>query len=128
MRVLFITISDDAGPNTYQDEIDEALKVGANNAKVQRVAFGGRTDKGRAGIALDLSTGTISGHKIDAIPAELVPLVRHVPTAEARQGLGYLLAGEDVLIGSEEHGVLLRRFGEGIEVFGSGEDSYRPLL
>lgn len=126
MRVSFVTVSNNTDRKTYIHNVDEALVEGVQNHRWTRIAFGGRTKRGRAGVAFDVRSGIVSGHKIEPIPTELVKLVRHVPITQARTGLGYLLGGEDVLIGSEKHGLLLRRYGHGIEVFGSGNDSYQP--
>ncbi len=127
MKVRFVTVSNANNRRPYVHDVDSALKSVTENHEWDRIAFGGRTEKGRAGVAINLFSGDVSGHKIDPIPKKLVPLVRHVLQSDVRKGLGYLLAGEDVLIGSETHGVLLRRYGDGIEVFGSGDDSYQPL-
>lgn len=126
MNVDFITVSNERHRRTYRHELDTALVAAAYGDEFNRIAFGGKTRVGRSGIALDIYDLKISGHKIERIPEDVCDLVVHFPLSEARHALRTLVEGEDVLIGTPEHGILIRRYGEDLQVFGAGEDSHQP--
>lgn len=124
MLVDFITLSgSSAVRRTFRDDKREAFVIAGENAHYSRIAFGGRTKRGRSGVALDLSEGKVSGHKMQNFTQEMTDHVRHLPIHKTREGVSVFLSGEDVLIGDEKEGVLLRWLGNELEVFGNGTDS-----
>lgn len=124
MLVRFVTV---AGPQTetFNPPI-EAIEVLLAGHAIRRVAFGGMTDKGRGGVAIDIFNGRVTGHKLEAIPERLVPLVAHISLDDIPNGLRRFAEGHDVLIGSRDHGVLLKWNGPGMEAYGAGDDT-EPL-
>lgn len=126
MIVRTIALSNGQDRNSFVD-LQEALWMAAHSDTYSRIAFVGHTKRGRAGVALEMYSGDVIGHKMEPLPEAFVNAVRHVPRTEGRHGLRLLLSGEDVLIGDEHNGTLIRWVGPGLEVFGVGQDSEDPL-
>lgn len=122
MHVMFVTVSGHQS-GTFNPAI-EIVEMLESTASLRRIAFGGMTGKGRGGVALDLFNMKVVGHKLEPIPERLEDLVEHIALIDARKGLRLFASGKDVLIGTPEHGVLLKWSGPGFEAFGSGADSY----
>lgn len=127
MNVLFITVvGRQSGANVMKfDDIEDAMEEILTNPSIERVSFGGVTSPGLSGITLHLEKDKerVNGHKIDPIPQTLLPLVSHISLADAANGLDTFANGTDVLLGTPEHGILLKWNGPGIEVFGAGHDT-----
>lgn len=121
MNVLFVSIAG-REHDTFNPAI-EAIEA-IESCAFHRISFGGMTALGRSGItfkALDLE---VTGHKIQPIPEGLVDKVTHYPLKDWKRGLKKFAAGdEDVLIGTVEHGILLRWAGHGFEAYGAGTDT-----
>jgi len=128
MRVESICVSNNAGKQQKFEptELHEALEHIGYGDLYSRVAFVGRMPAGRAGFALEIYEGAITGHKMDPVPAELLSRVAHFRLWEAREGFKALCHGNDVLIGKEKSCILLR-WNAFLEVFGTGIDSMAPL-
>lgn len=118
MQVTSLSVSD--GRRTRQCSVQEALEL-ASAGDFSRIAFAGRTKRGRSGIALDVLTGKVTGHKIDPFPPGIRDILWNAPSA--REGMKRALKGEDVIIGSDDNGIALKWLGNRIEVFGAGTDS-----
>jgi hypothetical protein len=122
MHVQFISIS--GGRKQRRSEnLHELLAIAASNNNYQRIAFGGRTPLGKAGVAINLIKGAVTGHKLEQIPDELLNLLQHVPLSRAREGLDILAKGIDVLIGDQRHGTAIKWNGTGLEIYAAGLDS-----
>jgi hypothetical protein len=126
MNVQFICVSG-GGKRCWSENLGQLLTKIVSKPDYTRIAFGGRTQLGKSGVAINLLTGKVTGHKLEPIPYELLNLVRHVPLSEAYQGFEYLVRGEDVLIGTSEHGVAIKWNGTGLEIYAAGEDSETDL-
>ena len=122
MNVLSVAVT--RGRNPPENlECGPGIDRAAFDERYTRIAFCGRTPKGRSGVAFDFSTMKVTGHKLEPIPEEMVDLVRHFPLEESRRGLQAAVNGEDVLIGSTEEGILLRWNGPTVQIYANGEDS-----
>lgn len=120
MDVSFVSIAG-RQHETFNPAVEavEAIEQGGYH----RISFGGMTTLGRSGVTLNVINRRISGHKIEAMPERLPDLVRHFALEDGLKGLKAFAGGEDVLIGSTEHGILLRWNGLGFEAYGAGEDT-----
>ncbi len=123
MYVRFITLSNKKHRRIVRENKAQAIELAGAGDEYSRISFGGQTSRGRSGIAIDLFSGNVTGHKIHAIPDELLPLVRHVKKDDVRQGLRMFLAGEDVFIGDPDNGIIMKHLGDELEVYGNGIDS-----
>lgn len=121
MHVMSVSIGR-AGHVDKLDIPDGAIEAIASG-DYQRVSFIGRTDQGLAGVTLNVNSKRVSGHKLRPIPQELLNLVKHFSLDGAPEGLRAFARGEDVLIGDQTHGILLRWTGSGFEAFGAGLDT-----
>jgi len=119
MIVQKITLT--GGATIRFEDIQAGLRSAANG-DCRRIAFIGRTNRGLSGIAID-TAGRVSGHKIDPLPEDAPSLLWNVDLDDVRSGLRLAAAGEDVLFGDSKHGLALKWVGNGIEVFGAGDDS-----
>ncbi len=120
MNVVFVSVAG-RSHQTFNPAIEavEAILGG----DYHRISFGGTTALGRSGISLDMVKGRVSGHKIEEIPEELEDQVAHYDINDRLLGIRAFARGHDVLIGSKEHGILLKWHGPGFAVYGAGDDS-----
>lgn len=121
MLVGFITIVGKRS-ETF-NPASEAIEELGSLAIIHRVAFGGTTELGRGGVTIDLHKEKVTGHKMEAMPDQLVERVVHFPLSCANHGIRQFADGKDVLIGTEDHGILLKWSGPAIEVYGAGLDT-----
>lgn len=123
MNVTFITV---VGRQSERfTDLDDAMEAILTDPYLERVSFGGMTSPGLSGITIHVKEKSerVNGHKIDPIPKKLLPLVTHTDLTNAANGLERFAGGTDILIGTPEHGILLKWNGPGIEVFGAGHDT-----
>ena len=120
MNVSFVTVAGRASA-TFTPAI-EALEA-IEECAYDRISFGGKTRLGRSGVSLKVHDREVTGHKIAPIPDGLVRLVTHYGFEEWKAGLRAFARGEDVLIGTAEHGILLKWTGPGFEAYGAGRDT-----
>lgn len=123
MLVRKLVLSNKTNSIKESKDILSILEHATRDTKFTRLAFAGSTNLGRAGVAINLDDGTVTGHKMQAMPPHFLNLVTHVARTEVRRGLELLAQGEDILIGDRRHGILVRWTGPTFEIFAAGEDS-----
>lgn len=120
MNVLFVSIAGRAH-DTFNPAVEAVEAI--ESCAYDRISFGGLTALGRSGITLKVRDREVTGHKIQPIPEGLPDLVTHFGLDDWKTGLRLFARGDDVLIGTVEHGILLRWTGHGFEAYGAGTDT-----
>jgi hypothetical protein len=107
------------------DDLSEVFRLYQEGHLWDRIAFGGVTDLGRSGIAIDFKDRiVVSGHKIDPVPSELLNLVEHFDNFS--EAIEQLCKGNDALIRGDENNLVLFKWNghqSALEVFGHGYDN-----
>ncbi len=134
MLVKHITIADRTGNrHTFladqHDFLEPLEMVAEDGASYTRISLGGPTGGHRGGNTLHFSEPPrVNGYQIDPIPETFLGELLREPLEAAHHGISLLSRGESILIGTPEHGIILRWVGSALEAYGAGIDTSRPAL
>lgn len=129
MQVKFIVLT----PRREGTEAELGIESIANacrdfglDPQFKRIAFGGRTMRGRGGVTLTIRDGSveIGGHKLEPISADLAKEAVVFDASRVRDAFQEFCRGMSVLIRAEDgNAILLRWDPVAPEVFAVGNDS-----